>query len=180
MLEDKLLIRQFKQGREDAFARIYDKYRDFLLTLAVGLLNDIGTAEDVVHSMFVSFAEGIGEFELVGSLKRYLAVCTVNRTRNVIKAKRNLTTAMQEGHQIACKSLGPKASLMLAEDMQRINEALAKIPYEQREVITLHLKADMKFREIAKLQNRPVNTIQSRYRYGLNRLRSLLDEDIAK
>jgi len=69
---------------------------------------------------------------------------------------------------------------MLAEDMQRINDALAQIPYEQREVVTLHLKAGMKFREIARLQNGSVNTIQSRYRYGLEKLRLLLDDEVAE
>ena len=63
--------------------------------------------------------------------------------RNVIKAKGNSTVALDEEQQVACESSGPKASVILAEDMQRINDALAKIPYEQREVITLHLKAGM-------------------------------------
>jgi len=86
MLEDKLLIRQFKQGSEDAFARIYEKYSSHLLTVATGLLNDVSAVEDIVHSVFVSFAEGISGFELIGSLKGYLTICTINRARNVINS----------------------------------------------------------------------------------------------
>jgi RNA polymerase sigma-70 factor (ECF subfamily) len=61
-----------------------------------------------------------------------------------------------------------------------VNKAITQLPYEQREVIILHLKAGMKFREIAKLQSVSVNTIQGRYRYGLNKLRSILDGEVQK
>jgi len=52
---------------------------------------------------------------------------------------------------------------------------MAQLPYEQREVIALHLNAAMKLRHIARLQNVPAGTIKGRYRYGLQKLRSLLD-----
>lgn len=180
MLEDKLLVRRFKQGRQDAFARIYEKYKDYLLTVATALLNDVDVAEDVVHSVFVCFAEIIDEFELTGSLKRYLAICTANRVRNVIRARRRSPVAMDEAEHVLSNSSEPKDVVTLAEDLRRINDAMAKIPYEQREVVTLHLKAGMKFREIARLQNESVNTIQSRYSYGLEKVRSLLDAEVLK
>ena len=48
MLEDKLLIWRFKRGHEDAPCRIYEKYKDYLLTLASALLNDV-SAETITH-----------------------------------------------------------------------------------------------------------------------------------
>ena len=50
---------------------------------------------------------------------------------------------------------------------------------QQRETIVLRLHADMKFRQIAELQEVPVKTVQSRYRYGLDKLRSLLNGEIS-
>lgn len=52
--------------------------------------------------------------------------------------------------------------------------ALAELPVEQREVITLHLHAEMTFREIALQLGHSINTVQSRYRYGIEKLRTLL------
>jgi len=49
------------------------------------------------------------------------------------------------------------------------------LPYEQRETITLHLHGGLTFREIAEHQDVSINTAQSRYRYGLDRLRSILE-----
>ncbi len=42
----------------------------------------------------------------------------------------------------------------------------------------LRLTADMKFRDIARLQQVSINTVQGRYRYGLNRLRSILNGEV--
>jgi len=52
--------------------------------------------------------------------------------------------------------------------------ALENLPLEQREVIVLHLQGDMKFRQIAAMLDIPINTVQSRYRYGMEKLRQLL------
>ena len=58
------------------------------------------------------------------------------------------------------------------------NEALRlELPYEQRETIVLRLHGDLRFRQIAKLRNVSIKTIQSRYRYGLDKLRSTLTEN---
>ena len=177
MLEDKLLIRQFKQGSEEAFSRIYEKYKDYLLSLTAALLNDVSTAEDVVHSVFVALAESIRDFELTGSLKRYLAICALNRARNVRKAVQLSAVSLSKEQHAARASDGPEHSAILAEDSRRINDALARLPYEQREIITLHLKGGIKFRQIAALQGESINTVQSRYRYGLEKMRSLLNQE---
>jgi RNA polymerase sigma factor (sigma-70 family) len=60
-----------------------------------------------------------------------------------------------------------------------VEQAMAQLPYDQREIIALHLQAGMKFREIAISLNVSINTAQSRYRYGLQKLRSLLDGKVA-
>ena len=58
-----------------------------------------------------------------------------------------------------------------------MNNALSRLPYEQREAISLHLQGGMKFKAIAELLDVSVNTAQSRYRYGLDKLRSILNNE---
>ena len=180
MLEDKLLIRRFKRGSEGAFSRIYEKYKNYLLTIATALLNDVSVAEDIVHDVFVSFAKSMEEFQLTGSLKRYLAVCVINRARNINKAIKPLNLVADQTEHFVSGSPRPEQSAILAEYSERINNAMVQLKYEQREVITLHLISGMKFRQISELQDKSINTIQSRYRYGLEKLLSLLDEEAAK
>jgi hypothetical protein len=70
MFEDELLKLRFKAGSVDTLQRIYEKYRDYLLTLVMALVNDGGTAEDVVHDVFVAFAQSGACFRLHVRLRR--------------------------------------------------------------------------------------------------------------
>ncbi|MCK5000205.1 MAG: RNA polymerase sigma factor [Anaerohalosphaera sp.] len=181
MLEDKLLIWKLKHGNRDALCRIYEKYRDYLLKLATALLHDVNVAEDIVHDVFLNFAQSGDKIKLSGSLKGYLRTCVVNSTRNKIRAKRLRTTiGLDEVETIAADSNKADYWIICKEESKRISNALAQIPFEQREVVVLHLHGEMKFIEIAKLQEASIKTIQSRYRYGLDKLQSLLNSEVEK
>jgi len=175
MIEEELLKWKFKCGSRDALRRIYEKYLNNLVTLAIALLNDVGAAEDVVHDVFVSFAKGAEDFKLRGSLKAYLATCVINRARDRIRTNKRRAVRPAVSDLMMSDSNGPDESVICNEEGQRLNQAIAQLPDEQREVIILHLKGEMKFKEIAKLQDVSANTIQGRYRYGLNKLRSILN-----
>ena len=72
----------------------------------------------------------------------------------------------------------PLGRVIRDEELRRLADALAILPYEQREVIVLHLKGDLTFREIGVVRGVSINTVQSRYRYGIDRLRSLLNGEV--
>jgi RNA polymerase sigma-70 factor (ECF subfamily) len=175
MIEDELLKWRFKAGGEDALQRIYEKYRDYLLTLAVALVNDAHLAEDIVQDVFVAFAQSSGTFRLGGSLKGYLATCTANRCRDQIRARKRQPLRLDEDASVPSEFGTPDRRMMSDERSRQVADAMAQLPYEQREVIALHLNAAMKLRHIARLQNASVSTIKGRYRYGLQKLRSALN-----
>ena len=70
--------------------------------------------------------------------------------------------------------------LELNEEMQLLLSALAQLPMEQRETITLRFEAGMRFRQIARVQGVSVNTAHGRYRYGMEKLRSLLNGEVVQ
>jgi RNA polymerase sigma-70 factor (ECF subfamily) len=179
MLEDSILIWRFKRGSKEALCRIYEKYESDLLTLAANLLSEPSTAEDVLQEVFVRFVESIDKFELRGSLKAYLATCVANRCRDCIrKNQRHKTIAIDEAAQTVSDGNTPVQLVINSEELQRVSRALAELPYEQREVVVLHLHGDLKFKAIAELQEATIKTVQSRYRYGLNKLRSILNGEV--
>ena len=180
MIEDEVLKWKFKCGSTDALRHIYEKYLNRLLTVAMALLNDAGAAEDVVHDVFVSFAESAEDFRLAGSLKSYLTTCVVNRARDRIRANQRGPMRLDETESINSNSNGPDQQIVASERSKQLNDAIAKLPAEQRDVIVLRLKGELKFREIARLEGTSVNTIQGRYRYGLDKLRSILNGELEK
>ncbi len=175
MLEDERLIRRLRRGDKEALRRIYEKYKDKLLTMAAGMLNDAGTAEDILHDVFVSFAGGIKKFHLYGSLQNYLITCVINRVRDGFRRKQYEVIELRRVGPIGADEPEPQQSAMFDEESQALADALARIPFEQREVIVMHIKGGMRFREIAVMQGVSISTVQGRYRYGLEKLRSILD-----
>ncbi len=181
MLEDTLLIWKLKSGDVAALTRVYEKYKNDLLRIALGLSNQASEAEDIVHDLFLSLAKSPQNLKLSGNLKAYLATCVANRARNSNRAgQRHETLALDEAEAVTPDSHGPDRWIVQNEELQRLNNAMAQLPYAQRETVILHVQGAMKFKAIAKSQNASINTVQSRYRYGLDKLRSLLNSEVQK
>jgi RNA polymerase sigma-70 factor (ECF subfamily) len=177
-MEDKLLVLRCKRGSKDALGRIYEKYKKDLLVLAMALLNDASAAEDVVHDVFLSFVQTIAKFRLTGSLKGFLLTCVANRARNSSKAKNRQGIGLDSAEAVDSSADDPPCSIICNEQLGQLSHAMAQLPYEQREVIMLHFQAGMTFKTIAKSLDVSVNTAKSRYRYGLDKLRLLLDHEV--
>jgi RNA polymerase sigma factor (sigma-70 family) len=178
MLEDRLLIGRFNRGDRGVLHRIYDKYRDDLVSLAAALLMDVGLAEDVVHDVFISFLGSAGRFRLTGSLKGYLATCVANRARNVNKAaRRHHGPALEDVPDVTSDGPLPEQAAIFGEQFAHVSAALQQLPYEQREVLLLRAHGRMRFAAIAQAQGVSINTVQGRYRYAVDKLRSLLDDE---
>ena len=178
MLEDKLLILKFNRGNREALRGIYEKYKDDLVTLAAALLTDVASAEDVVHDVFVGFIESSRKFRLTGSLKGYLATCVANNARNRNKAGRRHQNV--EDGAVMPDTNEPDAATIFGEELRQLSWALGQLPYEQREVLLLHSYSGMKFKAIAQQQEVSINTVQGRYRYALDKLRSMLNGEVEK
>ncbi|MDD5063921.1 MAG: sigma-70 family RNA polymerase sigma factor [Phycisphaerae bacterium] len=178
MIEDEILKWRFRQGSKEAFCRIYEKYLDYLLTLAIGLSSDFNTAEDIVHDVFVRLASSRGNFRQRGNLKSYLTTCVVNQARDQIRRDVRQRDRLNQAAIAISERDHPEKAIISDELSQRLNKAVSELPYEQRETVVLHLKGGMRFREIAKLQGESINTVQGRYRYGLDKLRSMLNDEV--
>ncbi len=174
MIEDRLLIWKCKQGNRAAFRRIYEKYEGDLRTLAANLLDDKAAAEDVVHDVFIALLRVIDTFELRSSLAGYLKTCVANRSRDYMRAKKPKVVPAHDSGDVLNDD-GPVHLVMQNELIQRLGVAMSRLPYEQREAIVLYLHGQMRFKTIAKLQNVSIKTAHTRYRTGLDQLKSMLN-----
>ena len=109
-------------------------------------------------------------FRLTGSLKGYLATCVANAARNELKAGRRRADGVDdEVAELAADVRRARGVADLQRAVRAVSGAMGELPAEQREVVTLHLYGDMPFREIAEWQKTSIKTVQSRYRYGLDK-----------
>ncbi len=172
MSEDRQLVKGLNRGQTAALRRIYLKYKDDLLTVARSLVFDINAAEDCLQDVFVSLASD--GCQIRSNLKGYLLSCVVNRARDHLR-RSAAGLKLQDSMQTQPLAAADPISAHEPDDrIDAVMRALETLPAEQREVIVLHLQADMKFRQIAAMLHLSINTVQSRYRYGIEKLRQLL------
>jgi len=176
MLEDQRFLRRLRGGDKDALRRIYEKYIDDLLRVAISLLYDIQAAEDCLHDVFVNFGGSVDELRACRNIKKYLVSCVANRARDVLRKKATQVDCQGEQSVLPEISNNPVNQLIAAEESARVFSSLTELPYQQREVFVLHAQGGLKFREIADLLGISVNTVQSRYRYGVQKLREVLEK----
>lgn len=173
-LKDARLVHRLRRGDTDALHQIYHRYKDDLLTVAMAISGDPHTAEDCVHDVFVHFAAAPADLRASRNLRGYLLRTVANRAKNWIRRERSRPQPQIDERDDCSQCDSPVRNLMVAERSAQVFAALVKLPAEQREVIALHLHGQMRFREIADQLDLSINTVQSRYRYGIEKLRALL------
>ena len=178
MLEDKRLVWKLKRGDVRALEQIYHKYKNPLLALARSLSFNGVCAEDVVHDVFVSFAEHVDGLQIRTNLKGYLACSVVNRIRRLAYNQHNLQDSMTRMEVSERQIHQPDQQVVSVEQQVQIQQALERLPHVQREVLILHMQEGMTFKAIASIQNVSQNTAQSRYRYALEKLRNILSHGV--
>jgi len=181
MLEDRRLLWRLKRGDKEALRLIYERHEGDLLTLAANLLRDPATAQDVVQDVFLGLVRSAPRLELRRTLRAYLATAVANRVRDHYRRQvRERLAPLDDAGHVAAGSDGPVQMVIRSDEMRRLRAAVEELPYEQREVIMLRVHAGMKFRQIAKHQDVTLKTAISRYRYGLDKLRSMLNGEVSE
>jgi RNA polymerase sigma-70 factor (ECF subfamily) len=175
--DDQTLVSAVGRGDPQAFELIYRKYKNDLFTSAVYLLGgDRSGAEDVLHDVFIAFARRAAKLRLTGSLRNYLITTCLNRARDVLRRRQRRVRDSAHAKSQTYEAVGPYDLAVTADESDRLRAALALLPDEQREIVTLHVYGQLKFREIAELVGDSINTVTSRYRYALRALRSALEK----
>ncbi|MBN1360513.1 MAG: RNA polymerase sigma factor [Sedimentisphaerales bacterium] len=179
MFQDKRLIWRLQRGDADALRLIYDQYKLDLLKLAILMTGNIHHSEDAVQDVFLRLAESFDRICDHGNLKNFLITCLVNRLRTLRRDGQRHQAA--EFDEAAMQTAGDNPAdrwAVVNEQMQRLSEAMAELPVEQREAVTLRFEGGMGFQQIARIQNASINTVQGRYRYGMEKLRALLNSEV--
>lgn len=154
---------------EAILEQLYDQYARALFRYALSLL---GSAEDAVQEVFVRAAREHRRLRKVRNTKAYLFTATRNVAYTTLRSRHRRDELRQAMHaQFTSKSAGQLAQSEI------LRSAFADLPIEQREVLALHIYDGMTFKEIAELTGSPINTITSRYRYGIEKLRRALEGD---
>jgi len=155
-------------------AGLYAAHRLQLVRMAVLLVDDIGSAEDVVHDAFATLHQRQQQLREPAAALGYLRTTVVNNARSVVRkrqtARRHLSLARLEDAEAA------DSELMLAAAHQEVLAAVRQLPPRQREVLTLRYWAGLSEAEIAQALSISRGAVKSNASRGMDKLETILGD----
>ena len=152
------------EERAEWIGRLYDSIGPALYRYAVMILADSSAAADAVQQVFVSLLRSRGAPD---SEERYLRRAVRNECYSMLRhRRRDIVTSVDAPLLEAVADLDDRPEERLA-----LEQAMRELPAEQREVVHLKVFEGMTFQEIAVLTDESINTVASRYRYAIEKLR---------
>ena len=171
-LSDNMLRAALAQNDPAAVELMWNRYASDLFAYLLVVLCSRHDAEDVLQTIFVKIAQKRNRLAKARNLDAYVFRIARNEASRFInrrKRERNVKS-LDESWLIVPE--GHKEEDELGEELQA---ALARLPQQQREVIVMKIYRQKTFLEVSRLLGLSQNTVASRYRYGMEKLRTLLE-----
>ena len=161
--ELRFALERLRLGDAKAFDRIYEEMKTPIFTVLLRILGDRAAAEDCFQELFVSLWEHPPEG--VKKPRAWLFQCARNRAIDALRRAHP-----EEGLEALEQCSAPEDPATALE----LSDALERLGLTERQIVTLHLNAGLRFREIAGLLDLPPGTVYSRYRKAIGALQTML------
>lgn len=182
-LSDADLITRIMKTEESALSALYDRYQRLVYSLAYQSIGEKNLAEEITQDVFIRIWEKAGSYRPEqGKVITWIVSITRNRTIDEYRRRR----VRAENRAIDWEDLEPgeqsdnvnlEAEVETALLRQRIQSALATLPREQRQALSLAFFRGYTHMEIAASLQEPLGTIKTRIRSAMQKLQNILSED---
>lgn len=178
---------RYRDGDVRAFEVLVTRHRKPVYNFILRFVRDPAQAEDVLQDTFLRLIKSAESYEKQAkfttwmyTIARNLCVDAARRGKHRKAASLDAPVGEEDGAAlidlVADGGAGVDRKVISRELAQRIRQAVEALPDEQREIFILREIADLQFNEIAQIVGCPENTVKSRMRYALEKLREALGE----
>ena len=187
-LADEELLRRFQAGDARAFEGLLQRYERPIYNFLLRSVRDPETATDLVQEVFLRVVRRAGQFKGDSKFSTWLYtiarnLCIDHSRKMVFRRHRSLDapaggeeSSVPLGERLAGGDAATDRRAIAGRLQHEIAHAVEELPPDQREVFLLRQVQGMPFRAIAEVVGVPENTVKSRMRYALERLREALGE----
>src|SRR5487761_1961845 len=173
-ISDEALLSGIAVGDDQAVLIFIRRYQRRLFGLALGIVGDPGTAEDVTQEAFIRIMRHASMFDTRrGSVTSWTLTITRNLAIDALRVRRAIPTAPEDRTfmNLMSNDRPPDDVAAMSDDVTRARAALATLPLEQRRAVVLATMYGRTIAEVAIEEAIPLGTAKSRVRLGLAKLR---------
>lgn len=160
------LFNRIRDGDQEAFERVYQELEKPIYTICWRIIRSRETAEDITHDVFLRLYSAPPD-DSVRNLRAW--VFQVARNLSIDALRKNTLTARQNEDPHTADEF---SRLHVRMDLEF---ALGKLPAQEREILTLHLNADLNFREISGIVGLSLPAAYRKYRKAIKMIQTELN-----
>lgn len=175
------LVERHRYGDETAFPEVYERYGALVYNLALRLSNDAEDAADLTQEVFLRIFRHLGKFRGGASLKTWVYRIALNHCRSRLGRRKPLQPLSEEAEvRLRDPRRSPEARAVSSDLGRHVAAALARLPANYAEAVTLCDLEGLSYQEISEVLQVRIGTVRSRIARGRDRLRGLLEEELAR
>lgn len=172
--DEKVLLKELKTGSRNAFIKLYNEYRYWMLLQAVSILGDEAAAQDLVNELFADFWEFKLYENINTTLKGYLSTVVRNRASNYQRAsiqqeKRVKSLPVQQ-------YLLPDLDINYSELADKLEVILQKLPPKMHKVFTYFYRDGLSHKQIAGITGKSRHTVNNQ----IDQAKKILKKELKK
>ncbi len=165
------LLTAIAGGDKDALGQLYHLTRGAVYAMALSVLKNAHDAQDATQDTFVRVWQRAEVYRSQGSPMAWLLTVA----RNLARMRLRQSARQGELSEEEWNAIPASAPAVTAEDKAVLQDALATLSDEERQIVLLHAASGLKHREIASMLKLPLSTVLSKYQRALGKLKSQLE-----
>lgn len=180
---DEKLVSLITQAHEQALAQLYERYNRLIFSLALAIVNDRETAEEITLDVFMRVWQKAGTYRPEqAKVSTWLTHIARHHSIDVLRRRAARLDQSAVHWEDAIRNVessqpSPQESAELSLRRARIQAALARLPAEQKQALFLAYFGGYTQSQIAEILAQPLGTIKTRLRLAMQKLREFLKEE---
>ena len=177
---DAILVKRFREGDDEAFDSLLERYERRVYGLVCRLVGE-DRAEDGVQEVWLSAYRSLPQFRGEAQFRTWLfgvtmKVCAAHRRRDGRRTPMaSFSDVAPEEYLSVPDQSGDPEQTVLREELRRVvRQAIATLPPPHRVVVHLRQSEGLSYQEIAEVLGIPLGTVRSRLHYAMEKLATLL------
>lgn len=180
---DEKLVSLITQAHEQALAQLYERYNRLIFSLALAIVNDRETAEEITLDVFMRVWQKAWTYRPEqAKVSTWLTHIARHHSIDVLRRRAARLDQSAVHWEDAIRNVessqpSPQESAELSLRRARIQAALARLPAEQKQALFLAYFGGYTQSQIAEILAQPLGTIKTRLRLAMQKLREFLKEE---
>lgn len=177
--QESEIVARVLQGEREVFTLLVEEYKAPIFNLAFRMTGNREDAGELAQETFVRAYANLVQFQADQRFFTWLYTISLNVVKNHQRRQSLWGRLIADGSSRAAirdQGNNQETNLLEKEAQQMLQEALLKLPYDQRAALVLRYYEDLSFADIAKIAGLPESTIKMRVYRALEKLRTVMGE----